>query len=167
MMSEFNYSETFKLPEAMKENPSEAAIYEMVSRLVFLLFVVLIAIVLMNLMIGLAVSDITALEAQGKSQRLAKHIDFLHLLETFVYSRTLLKCLPEGIGDRIKKNRKVSKTFSFYPGRPHGSEFQKLPDELRKSILKYLLDKKNISGSTFPTIKDVTFYPEKKFDFSE
>ncbi|XP_065225000.1 transient receptor potential channel pyrexia-like [Planococcus citri] len=169
MMSEFNYSETFKMPEDLP--PSEATIYGMVSRLVFLLFVVLIAIVLMNLMIGLAVSDITALEAQGKSQRLAKHIDFLHLLETFVYSRTLLKWLPEGIGERIKKNRKVSKTFSFYPGRPHGSELQKLPNELRKTILKYLLDKKNISGSNSPhkdvTYKDVTFYPEKKIDFTE
>lgn len=141
MMSEFNYSETFKAPPEM--NSTEVPIYEVVSRLVFLLFVVLIAIVLMNLMIGLAVSDITILEAQGKSQRLAKQIDFLHLLETFVYSETLLKWLPEGVRNHIRKNRKVSEEFTFSPGKPYGSEFHRLPTELRKTIMNYLLLKKN------------------------
>lgn len=139
-MSEFNYSETFKTPVEMSD--SETPLFQIVSRLVFLLFVVLVAIVLMNLMIGLAVSDISILEAQGKSQRAAKQIDFLHLHETFVYSETVLEWLPDRVREHVRKNRQVSEAFRFYPGKPYGSEFHRLPGELKKLIMKYLLERK-------------------------
>lgn len=62
MMLEFDY-------ENMFEPVQDVRALSIVGRIIFVSFVILVSIVMMNLMLGLAVSDISALEAQGKSLR--------------------------------------------------------------------------------------------------
>lgn len=139
MMSEFDYSDTFAKDE-------RKAGFDVVSRLIFLLFVVLIAIVLMNLMIGLAVSDIATLEAEGRSQTLAKQIDFLSLLETFVYSDKWLSWLPQKLRKKVVSNRNVPKLFDIRPGRPGDTKFRNLPAKLKRVIFSNVASRKHVGS---------------------
>jgi transient receptor potential cation channel subfamily A protein 1 len=54
------------------------------SRVIFLLFVILTSIVLMNLMIGLAVNDIQKLEQEGHARKLQKQAEFLTQIEQII-----------------------------------------------------------------------------------
>lgn len=55
MMGEYNYDELFTNPKVER---SKDIFLPIIGRIIFLIFVTLSSIVLMNLMIGLAVSDI-------------------------------------------------------------------------------------------------------------
>lgn len=133
MTSELDYSDMFS-------NIDERSSTWYVGRLVFLSFVLLVGIVLMNLMIGLAVNDITLLESEGKSRTLAKQIDFLNMLETFVCHKKFVIFLPRSMRKRIKAYHMVSNTFKYHPGRPLSSMAKKLPTKLRHSILEKALE---------------------------
>lgn len=74
MTSEFDYDDLFK---EINDTPSG------ILRLVFLLFVVFIAIVLMNLMVGVAVNDLQLLTHEGNLRQLEKQVKCLCMLETF------------------------------------------------------------------------------------
>lgn len=58
-MLEFDYQNMF---EDVKDVPA----LSITGRIIFISYVVLVSIVMMNLMLGLAVSDISILEAQGE-----------------------------------------------------------------------------------------------------
>lgn len=79
MMGEFDYGDLFSGPET----PT--------SRLIFLLFIILTSIVLMNLMVGLAVSDIQCLQMVSHARKLEKMADFLAQLEKVLTSEKLNK----------------------------------------------------------------------------
>lgn len=54
-------------------------------RILFLAFVIFVAIVLMNFMIGLAVSDINELNRTGNIRRLEKQVELLSTFDSLVY----------------------------------------------------------------------------------
>ncbi|KAL1138915.1 hypothetical protein AAG570_008977 [Ranatra chinensis] len=126
MMIEPDYGDTF-------ENTLEINV---ISQAIFVTFVILISIVLMNLMVGLAVSDISILEAQGRTERLAKQIGFLSLLELLVYNDCLIKCLPKCLRIALEKRRCVSPSVIIRPATPLNSVFQQLPRDIRESVLE-------------------------------
>ncbi|OXU18737.1 hypothetical protein TSAR_000687 [Trichomalopsis sarcophagae] len=76
MMGEYEYADMF----AARTNAADSFLL-VTGRVVFLAFVILASVVLMNLMIGLAVSDIQALEQVGHIQRLLKQTEFVAHLE--------------------------------------------------------------------------------------
>lgn len=70
MITEIEYDDMVKSkPEAEKN-----FFWKVVSSFTLVLFIIMIAIVLMNLMVGLAVHDIKLLEAHGRTRRLAKEV---------------------------------------------------------------------------------------------
>jgi len=113
-----------------------------VGRGIFLSFMVLVAIVLMNLLVGLAVSDIAILEKKGRAQRLAKQIDFLSMLEMFVYNRSLFSCCPKKVIESIKKCRAVECDLKIEPGRPSHKSRHPLTESLKQSVINNIIERK-------------------------
>jgi hypothetical protein len=127
MLIELDFTDTFT-----DEEPTP---FSVVGRGLFIVFVILVAIVLTNLMVGLAVSDITLLETQGRTQRLAKQIGFFNLLEMFVYNRYLVMCFPGSMKRALETKRRVSSQIRFKPGTSRSGQFHELPRLIRDSIL--------------------------------
>ncbi|KAK9498516.1 hypothetical protein O3M35_003133 [Rhynocoris fuscipes] len=128
MMLEFDY-------ENMFEQFKELNAFSVIGRLIFITFVILVAMVMMNLMIGLAVSDIALLEKQGRTQRLAKQTSFLSLLESTVYNARLLKILPKRFHEKLQKLRAVPEYIVIKPTSPIDSSTNDIPKCLKESIL--------------------------------
>nr|BAN81931.1 transient receptor potential A5 channel [Solenopsis invicta] len=81
MMGEYEYEELFDTKN------SESTFLSSTSRIVFIVFVMLASIVLINLMIGLAVNDIQGLEKEGHIRRLKKQAKFIAHLERVMFQR--------------------------------------------------------------------------------
>ncbi|RZF36287.1 hypothetical protein LSTR_LSTR006792 [Laodelphax striatellus] len=125
MMSEYDYGDLFSGREG----------HDYLARAIFLAFIILVSIVLMNLMVGIAVSDIALLEDQGRVSRLVKHIDFLDLLEELVYNDVFLKIMPKRAGRSLKMMRAAPSYFTFKPGRPLKNRKISLPPNLQQSMI--------------------------------
>jgi transient receptor potential cation channel subfamily A protein 1 len=79
MMGEFEYGDLFA--------DQSLGVERATSRVIFLMFIILTSIVLMNLMVGLAVSDIQILQTESHARKLEKQADFLGQLEKVLTSR--------------------------------------------------------------------------------
>ncbi|XP_017758573.1 PREDICTED: transient receptor potential channel pyrexia-like isoform X1 [Eufriesea mexicana] len=81
MMGEYEYGALFS------DEKNGSSFLPATSRVVFLAFVMLASIVLMNLMIGLAVNDIQGLEKEGHIRQLLKQAEFVGHLERLTSHR--------------------------------------------------------------------------------
>lgn len=124
MTNEFEYSSLFK------ENGNIAS--PKFGRLLFLFFLLTVGIVLMNLLVGLAVSDINSLETQGKMNRLRKQADFLRVIQPsdlgLWFMSKCLKKITYGL-------RKVQPPIKICPGSPSNSEQLALPKQIVDAII--------------------------------
>lgn len=130
MTSEFDYVALFD-----EEHSRDLATSLIIVRIVFLIFVVLAAIVLMNLLVGVAVNDINDLEILGNIRRLAKQVEFLSTLDNLVYNRFFSKILPRQINKQMKNKRKVSGTIVLCPGKPRWRHNKVMPTRIRDAIM--------------------------------
>lgn len=80
MSSEFDYEGLFGADHLEELRGTSTFV-----RILFLTFVVFVAIVLMNFMIGLAVSDINELNQTGNIKRLEKQVELLSTLDSLIY----------------------------------------------------------------------------------
>ncbi|CAB3229398.1 unnamed protein product [Arctia plantaginis] len=88
MTSEYDYSSTIN-----NKNSEDIDTHISILRVIFVAFVILASIVLMNLMIGVAVNDVNNLEKIGNQRRLEKQVDFLSSLEDA--DKYIRKVLPK------------------------------------------------------------------------
>jgi hypothetical protein len=124
MTNELEYSSLFK------ENKNVA--FPIFGRTLFLFFLLMVGIVLMNLLVGLAVSDINSLETQGKMNRLRKQADFLRVLQP---SDLDLWFMPKCVKKRVHGLRKVQPPIKIRPGSPGSSEQLPLPKRIVDAII--------------------------------
>lgn len=124
MTNEFEYSSIFK------ENENIA--FPTFGRILFLFFLLTVGIVLMNLLVGLAVSDINSLETQGKMNRLRKQADFLRVIQP---SDLGLWFMPKCLKKRAYGLRKVQPAIKICPGSPGNSEELALPKQIVDAII--------------------------------
>lgn len=129
MTSEFDYMALFD-----EEHSKELATSLIIVRLIFLVFLILAAIVLMNLLVGVAVNDINDLELLGNINRLAKQVEFLGTLDTLVYNKIFNKILPKRVNSKIKNKRKVLHIITLCPGKPRWKFSKIFPSRLRDTI---------------------------------
>ena len=134
MMNEFDYEDMF-------QNINESTTFFVVGRLMFVTFVLLVAIVMTNLIVGLSVNDISRLEAQGRTQQLAKQAGFLSFLELCLYSKKLEK-LPHSWKKALSKRRAVPSTILLKPARLSESDFS-LPKAIIDNILSNVSNRQN------------------------
>lgn len=111
--------------------PGPAA--EWASRLLFTIFVIFGSIVLMNLLVGLAVSDISDLETQGLQERLKGLVKYICLLELAVNNKLIGRYLRQNFLYKRVKNRMVPNELLIYPGRKDGLEIFSL--EIKNSLV--------------------------------
>ncbi|XP_065349155.1 transient receptor potential channel pyrexia-like isoform X2 [Cloeon dipterum] len=112
MAGEFEYKELFEEKEptdGRKHAPNLSG------RIIFLLFVLLTTIVMMNLMVGLAVSDIQAVQAEGHFRRLLKQAQFVDHLETIISHSIFKKGLPKCIMSFLTQRRRVVTELTLQP----------------------------------------------------
>lgn len=131
MTSEYDYSDLF---ESMSQDVTLTPTL-IIGRIVFMAFIILVSIVLMNLMVGLAVSDITVLEIKGQMQRLEKQVEFLSALSFLVRFKDDNNSLF-----RKELNNWVpiqNKSLLFYPGKFATNSFT---DVIPLEILESLTD---------------------------
>ncbi|CAH0561136.1 unnamed protein product [Brassicogethes aeneus] len=85
------------------------------SQVMYLSFIILTSVVLMNLMVGLAVSDIQGLQKASLSKKLEKQADFLRQLEELIYlfKRNDSKKMPRWIKSLFVKNINISTNFTI------------------------------------------------------
>lgn len=137
MTSEFDYVALFD-----EEHSKELATSLIIIRLIFVIFLILAAIVLMNLMVGVAVNDINDLEVLGNIRRLAKQVQFLGTLDTLVYNQVFNCILLKKMNESIKSKRKVMRVLSLSPGKPRWKNFKVLPKRLKDAIIDKALRQK-------------------------
>ncbi|XP_049794159.1 transient receptor potential channel pyrexia-like [Schistocerca nitens] len=89
MTGEFEYDDMFD--DKQKKEGDEWSRLEVTGRVVFLLFILLASIVLMNLMVGLAVSDIQELQTVGHVRKLLKQAEFVVHLEKLTQRVTVCR----------------------------------------------------------------------------
>lgn len=132
MMGEFEYADLFTKNDNGKDEPRGLPT---TSRVIFLMFIIVASIVLMNLMVGLAVSDIQGLTQVGNVRRLEKQAEFLHQFEKVTSKLISIKIFPLFFRKLLKRKRAIHTKFvvdadMFGPNRNGIFGVKKLPPEL-------------------------------------
>ncbi|KAF6212173.1 hypothetical protein GE061_012694 [Apolygus lucorum] len=154
MVVELNYGGMF--PE------SSADINALIGRFIYVCYMVFVALAMMNLTVGLAVSDIAALEKQGRVENLVKRTSFLSFLETLVYNDRVARCFPAPRADKSRSHsfRSIDAVYTVYPNKPGV-----LPLYLKSALLLKVQDPEKTESLTTEhfddIIKEVTNKVEK------
>ncbi|XP_075985740.1 transient receptor potential cation channel subfamily A member 1-like [Anticarsia gemmatalis] len=145
MTSEFDYGDLMEgmVPKSPKNATNSTSILNgtemeyslLVVRLIFLVFLILAAIVLMNLMVGVAVYDLHNLQVLGNIRRLTKQVEFLISLETLVYNKYTKKLLPTKI-ERMIFNKTILKVIVLKPSDREFECYKSLTSDLRDVIFE-------------------------------
>ena len=122
--------------------------YPFTTLLVFLAFLLFIVVVLMNLLVGLAVSDIQGLRKSAGLDRLVRQTRLIARMESIVFSPWLNQ-LPCWFNARTRKflQRKIlvvppcrHRVYTIRPNDPRDNRF---PPDIKENILKILVSKPN------------------------
>lgn len=111
MMGEYEYRDLFPMDN------TEPQYLPYTSRLIFVAFIIVVSIVLMNLLVGIAVNDIQDLKTTGVVQRFIKQAMFLSHLE-MVLSHSLfnMNILPNWLKYFFFKKKIVPSLLMIKPG---------------------------------------------------
>lgn len=114
------------------------------SHAMFFAFVLLVTIILTNLLVGLAVSDIQGLQASAGLDRLTRQVELIARLESLFFSKllrpvpiTLIRMCQRGALLRTSRYRLQ---FSFRPNDPRD---RRLPKELALNIRNLVTDRRD------------------------
>lgn len=135
LTSEFDYNDTLR-----KESAAKAS-----AILIFLLFLILVSIVLMNLLVGVAVNDVNNLEMIGNIKRLEKQVEFITSFEDIVYNKFIKKILPKCLYKKWLKNIKSENIIILRPRQATCSNCNRLPARLREAIFEKAQLQKKLS----------------------
>ena len=106
---------------------TEGKITMVVTQIFLVVFVILIPILMTNLLIGLAVSDLPDLQLQGKIRRLVKEASYLES-----YERILLffkNILPLYITETISCKGSITRKITIWPNQRHKKESVSVPPD--------------------------------------
>jgi Ion transport protein len=92
MIGELEFEDVFYPNKSDIEKPVP---YPITTHIIFFTFVVLVTIILMNLLVGLAVSDIQGLQASAGLNRLSRQAELVARLEGLLFSKLLKKAPPK------------------------------------------------------------------------
>lgn len=87
MIGELEFEDIFH----SSEDESSRILHPVTTHLIFFTFVLLVTIILMNLLVGLAVSDIQGLQASAGLNRLSRQAELVARLESLLFSKLLSK----------------------------------------------------------------------------
>ncbi|XP_026320538.1 transient receptor potential channel pyrexia-like [Hyposmocoma kahamanoa] len=138
MTSEFDYKDIFFNGYF---NDSTASL--IIVTVIFLIFVIVVPIVLLNLTVRVGDDNNKDMEVHGNIRRLAKQVEFLCTLNTLVHNKVLSTILPREVNRSIKNKSNVVRNFNLYPGKPGCKQNKLLPSRLQDEIFnKALIENK-------------------------
>lgn len=120
--------------------------YPITTLMVFLAFLLFIVVVLMNLLVGLAVSDIQGLRKSAGLDRLVRQTRLIARMESIIFS-PWLNHLPCWFNKRTKRffQRKIlvvpPSHHRVYTIRPNDPRDDRFPPDIKENILKILITK--------------------------
>uniref|UniRef100_A0A2A4ISZ6 Ion transport domain-containing protein n=1 Tax=Heliothis virescens TaxID=7102 RepID=A0A2A4ISZ6_HELVI len=130
MTSEFDYGDLVE-----ETDPKVFVKSLLVVRVIFLMFVIFTAIVLMNLMVGVAVNDLQNLEVVGNVRRLAKQVELIGILENLLNARRFDSILPYWLKNVLNR-KKCRNEFVIRPNEPKSKNYKALPSHIREALFE-------------------------------
>ncbi|GBP04056.1 Transient receptor potential channel pyrexia [Eumeta japonica] len=120
--------------------------YPVTAHVMFLIFVLLVTVILTNLLVGLAVSDIQALQESACLDRLVRQTQLVAHLESMLFSR-LLDCAPKQLVAVLRWGAVLTYRIPTICIRPNDPRENKIPKDLIASIYKVAASKKDTKRS--------------------
>lgn len=118
--------------------------YPYTAHIMFLAFVLLVTVILTNLMVGLAVSDIQGLQQSAGLDRLVRQAQLVAHLESMLFSR-LLRCLPWRLLAFFYNHALLLKSqyhWALYI-RPNDPREERIPKDIIKNIYQLIVQRKD------------------------
>ncbi|XP_065563359.1 transient receptor potential channel pyrexia-like isoform X2 [Artemia franciscana] len=133
-----------------EEHESKNTFYKGTGHLVFFAFVILIVIVLMNLLVGLAVSDIQGIQRSAGLSRLVRQTRLIDRLEAIVFS-PWSNILPTKIQSIIQNGALLvpSAYNCVFSIRPNDPRDIRLPKELKEGIHRVAIVRQRMKNHRF------------------
>lgn len=138
MSGELEYEDVF-----FPEKTEYAIRYPYTAHLMYFCFVLLVTLILNNLLVGLAVSDIQGLQQSAGLDRLVRQAELVAHLESMLFSR-LLKWVPNKLMKFFHKQALLLKSqyhWALYI-RPNDPREERIPKELIQSIYQLVVERK-------------------------
>ncbi|CAD7084027.1 unnamed protein product [Hermetia illucens] len=122
--------------------------YPVTSQVLFLAFVLLVTIILTNLVVGLAVSDIQGLQESAGLDRLIRQTELVSRLESLFFSRLLRKAPPKlmSLCQRSALLRTSRYQLQFLT-RPNDPRDRQLPEGIKMNIYKLVAERRDRNQS--------------------
>lgn len=133
----------------------------------FFAFVMLVTIILTNLLVGLAVSDIQGLQASAGLDRLTRQAELVARLESLFFSKLLRNAPPKIIRmcqqSALLRTSRYHLQFSFRPNDPRD---KRLPKELALNVYKLVAERRdrNMSMKRRQREKNLTYFSQRMND---
>ncbi|XP_034482338.1 transient receptor potential channel pyrexia [Drosophila innubila] len=117
--------------------------FPVTSHIIFLAFVLLVTVILTNLMLGLAVSDIQGLQVSASLDRLVRQAELVSRLESFFFSR-LLRNAPLVHYCKRKALLRTSRDKLQFTVRPNDPrDRSQLPEDIKLNIYKLVAERRD------------------------
>jgi ankyrin repeat protein len=136
MSGELEYEDIFYADDAPIK-------YHYTAQVMFLAYVILVTVILANLMVGLAVSDIQGLQQSAGLDRLVTRAQLVAHLESMLFSR-LLKCIPHKLMKFFHKQALLLKSqyhWALYI-KPNDPREERIPKDLIKNIYHLVAERR-------------------------
>ena len=119
--------------------------YDIVTKILLILFLFLIPILMANLLIGLAVNDIPDLQKQGKNKQLSKQASYLVSYERILQFCKNFRLCPRFIRILLERKTRISDNKSIYPNKKvKKSRYSSiLPTETIKNAIQIIRSEEN------------------------
>lgn len=117
--------------------------FPLTAQVMFLAFVVLVTIILTNLMVGLAVSDIQGLQQSAGLDRLVRQAELVAHLESMLFSKLLI-CIPSKLMKFLHRQSLLLKSqyhWALYI-RPNDPRETRIPKDIITNIYNLVVEKK-------------------------
>lgn len=136
--------------------------YPVTSHGMFFAFVLLVTIILTNLLVGLAVSDIQGLQASAGLDRLTRQVELVARLESLFFSKLLVFPKPPAL-IRVCQQMALLRTSRYHLQfcfRPNDPRDRRLPKELALNIYKLVAERRdrNISMKRRKREQNMTYF---------
>ncbi|CAG9860777.1 unnamed protein product [Phyllotreta striolata] len=148
MSGELEYEDVF-----FPEEEQYKIRYPYTAHIMYLSFVIFVTIILTNLIVGLAVSDIQELQQTAGLDRLVRQAELVAHLESMLFSK-LLTCIPDKVMKFLHNKALLLKSRYYWALyiRPNDPREAKIPRDLVKSCYQIVVarkdkPKKNLKGS--------------------
>ncbi|XP_050336181.1 transient receptor potential channel pyrexia isoform X2 [Bactrocera neohumeralis] len=118
--------------------------FPVTSHILFLCFVLLVTVILTNLMVGLAVSDIQGLQVSATLDRLVRQAELISRLESLFFSR-LLRRAPVKLMQLCKRSAllRTSRNKLQFVTRPNDPRDNQLPEDIKLNIYKLVAERRD------------------------